>query len=150
MSVIEASREAAFFFFGLVGKYCPFLEKKTKFFCKNEKKSPHSHLFNHPAATPETEVFFSMAPFKKITSRCLPRPEAESGRPCFVYEPLRPDQVKHLKHPSTTSQPDNFFIYFPTLPKTTQIHIAFCEIRRLDGVSETHEKRPVKLAGIGR
>ena len=45
-------------FLGLVGKYCPFLEKHFFFFCKIEKKS----FFNHPAATPETEVFLSMAP----------------------------------------------------------------------------------------
>ena len=53
-----------FFFFGLVGKYCPFLEEFF-FFLQKWKKSPHSHLFkNHLAATPETEVFFSMASLK--------------------------------------------------------------------------------------
>ena len=59
MSVIEASREAGFFFFpssfsfggGLVGKYCPFIFAKMK-----KKKSPLAPFFNHPAATRETEV----------------------------------------------------------------------------------------------
>ena len=41
-------------------KYCPFLEKKN--YCKNEKKVPIRTFLNHPAATPETKVFFSMAP----------------------------------------------------------------------------------------
>ena len=31
------------------------------FFCKNEKKVAIRTFINHPAATPETEVFFSMA-----------------------------------------------------------------------------------------
>ena len=92
------------------------------------------------------QKFFLVWPIQKDLP-LSPTPEAESGRPCFVYEPLRPDQVKHLKHPSTTSQPDKFFIYFPTLPKTTDIHIAFWEIRRLDGVSETHEKVTREIGG---
>ena len=60
VSVIEASIG----FFGFVGKYRHFLGKKKKkktFFCKGEKKVPIRTFFNHPAATPETEVFFSMA-----------------------------------------------------------------------------------------
>ena len=62
-----ASRVAAnllFFvtFFCLVGKYCPFLEKKKKKkFAKMKKKSPVAPSFSHPAAGPETEVFFSLA-----------------------------------------------------------------------------------------
>ena len=62
MSVFEASRKAAFFFpfnffWGLVGKLFSFF--KIFFGCKNEKKVPIRTFLNHPAATPETEVFFS-------------------------------------------------------------------------------------------
>ena len=40
-----------------VGKYCNFFF----FFCKNEKKVPSRPFLTHPAAGPETEVFFSLA-----------------------------------------------------------------------------------------
>ena len=60
VSLIEASSAAAFFFVffflgggGLVGKYFPFFK---------EKKVPIRTLFNHPAATPETEFFFLVRP----------------------------------------------------------------------------------------
>ena len=53
-----------FFFpliFFLVGKYCPFLEFFFFFVAKMKKKVLIRTFLNHPAATPETEVLFSMA-----------------------------------------------------------------------------------------
>ena len=65
MSVFEANREAAFSFFYLifvsVGKYCPFFLGGGGGNEKNGKKVAIRTFLNHPAATPETEVFFSMA-----------------------------------------------------------------------------------------
>ena len=58
---IKASRAAAIFFFHfiffLVGKYCPFFEKKN-YFAKMKKKSRQSHLFEPPGRSTGNRIIF--------------------------------------------------------------------------------------------
>ena len=53
MSFFEASREDDFFFPSI---FCPFFGEKKIVFAKMKKKVRIRTFFNHPAATPETEV----------------------------------------------------------------------------------------------
>ena len=51
----------------LVRKYHTF-SKEKKVFAKMNKKVPSHHFCSHPVATPETDLFFSLALLKEIFS----------------------------------------------------------------------------------